>query len=259
MLIVLVVAAVITHERWPKFKAPLFTLIALVTVGTTLVLGGGAIALNINSPVGGPVHWGADYQIWACDNQLDLRDPHGLVGDRIGTPTLYEQNGSHIHYDGTPAQLPDDASLGKFMTAVGGEISDSSLVVPLNDQNGFVGTPNTPEQVQPYLSTDKSGVSARFVNNQKCGDARAEVQVFVYSYNDGTKTYTQTKLDHPSTYELSHSQTSPPGDCVVVEFAPSKDRTDHLCFSYGVRDYDRCTQFSVAADKISSCDIRELR
>jgi hypothetical protein len=259
MLIILVVAMVITHERWPKFKAPLFTLMVLVTVGTTLVLAGSVVALNINSPTGGPVRWGADYQIWACDNQLNLRDPRSMVSNHVGSATLYEQNDGRIHYTGTPSTLPDDASLGKFMQAVGGEISDSSLVVPLNDQSGFAGQPATPEQVEPYMSTTRDGASARFVNGQTCGDQKAEVQTFVYSYNEDTKTYTQTKLDHPANYELSHRDTSPPGDCVIIEFAPTKDRTNHLCPSYGVRDYDRCTDFGVAADKVASCDIRELR
>lgn len=258
LLMFLVVAAVITHQRWPKFKGPLFTLIVLVTAVTTLVLGTATVAHNINSPTAGPVRWGADYQLWACGNQLDLRDPRGLLGDRTGTPTLYEKNDGRIHYDGTPDSLPDDASLGKFMLAVGGEISDSSLVVPLNDENGFIGTPAAPEQVENYIKTNRDGISASFVNGQLCGSEKAEVQAFVYTYNEATKTYTQTKLTHPANYELSHRQSSPPGDCVIVEFAPPKDRTDHLCASYGVRDYDRCTEFGVPADKVSRCDIRGL-
>jgi hypothetical protein len=259
MLIILVATAVMTHQRWPKFKAPLFTLIVLVTVATTLVLGGTTVALNLNSSTGGPVHWGSDYQIWACGNQLDLRNPQGLMGNRIGSSTLYEQNDGRIHYDGTPTNPPDDASLGKFMQVVGGEISDSSLVVPLNDQTGFTGQPAAPEQVQPYISTDRNGASARFVGGQSCGTEKGQVQAFAYHFNPDTKTYYQTKLDHPANYELSHTNSSPPGDCVIVEFAPVKASTDHLCYGYGIRDYDRCTEFGVVADKVASCDIRELR
>ena len=258
-LMILVVAAVITHQRQPKFRAPLFTLIVLVTVSTTLMLAGSAITLNVNSPTGGPVRWGSDYQIWACDNQLDLRDPRGLLGDRTGIPTLYEKNDGRIYYDGTPTTLPDDASLGRFMEAVGGEISDSSLVVPLNDDSGFIGTPVAPHQVEPYIDTDHTGTSARFVNGQKCGDSPAQLQAFIYTFNPLANTYHQTKLTHPASYELSHSKRSPPGDCVIIEFSPPKDRTDHLCAGYGVRDYDRCTEFGVAADKVSSCNLKELR
>jgi len=258
-LLALVAVLMMTRRRLPRFKAPLFTLAVLITVATTLVASGITIAINLNSPTGGPVHWGADYQVWACGNQLNLRDPHGLVNDRIGSASLYEKNDGRIHYDGTPINLPDDASLGKFMQVVGGEISDSSLVVPLNDQDGFTGTPTTPEQIQPYISTSSEGSAARFQNGQACGTDKAEVQTFVYTYDENAKTYTQTKLTHPATYELSHTDASPPGDCVIVEFAPPADRTNHLCPRYGVRDYDRCTQFGVPADKVASCDIRELR
>ena len=256
-LIVLVAMAVVTQKRQPKHKGLLFSLIVFITVSTTLVLSGAAIALNINSPTGGPVTWGADYQMWACGNQLNLRDPRGLVNDRIGTPTLYEQNDGRIHYDGTPTKLPDDASLGRFMQVVGGEISDSSLVVPLNDDRGFIGTPTAPDQIESYISTDRTGLAARFVDGQLCGDQKAVVQVFVYRFDPATNTYTQTKQTHPANYELSRRAASPPGDCVIIEFAPPKDRTDHLCASYGIRDYDRCTAFGVPADKITRCDIRE--
>ncbi len=258
-LMALVVALVLTHKRAPRFSGPLFTLVVLITVITTLTLGSMTVAINVNSATGGPVHWGADYQIWACGNQLNLRDPHGLINDRIGSSTLYEKNDGRIHYDGAPVNLPDDASLGRFMGVVGGEISDSSLVVPLNDQSGFAGTPTAPQEIESYITTNREGSSARFLSGQTCGSDKAEVQTFVYNYNEGSKTYTQTKLTHPAAYELSHADASPPGDCVIVEFAPPHDHTDHLCASYGVRDYDRCTQFGVSADKVASCDIRESR
>lgn len=256
-LMALIVAGVLTRERWPKYKGPLFTLIVLVTVTTTLVLAGSALARSFNSPTAGPVKWSADYQIWACGNQLELRDPRGLVNDRIGTPALYEKNDGTIRYQGTPQKLPDDASLGAFMQAIGGEVSDNSLIVPLNDGNGFVGTPQAPEQVEPYISTSRDGLSARFASDQTCGDDMAEIQTFVYNFNPATNTYSQTKIPHPALYELSHRTAAPPADCVIIEFAPRKDRTAHLCESYGVRDYDRCTEFGVPADKITRCDIRE--
>lgn len=256
-LMVLVALAVVMQKRLRGHKNLLFTLIVLITVTTTLVLGGTAIALNINSPTGGPVKWGSDYQIWACGNQLDLRDPRGLVNNRIGTPTLYEQNDGRIHYTGTPTKLPDDASLGKFMGVIGGEISDSSLVVPLNDDKGFIGTPPAPEQVEGFIATDRSGLAARFTSGQRCGDQTAHVQVFVYRFDQATNTYSQAKQTHPASYELSYRPNSPPGDCVIIEFGPLRDRTDHLCESYGVRDYDRCTEFGVPVDKIARCDIRE--
>jgi hypothetical protein len=259
MLIALVIAAIITHERWPKFKAPLFTLLVLVVAASTLTLSGASAYLSASSPTGGPVHWSAEYQIWACGNQLELRDSKSLLTNRVGTPSLYEKNDSRIHFDGTPVNLPDDASLGKFMEAAGGELSDDSLVVPLNDSASFVGAPRSPEQIQPNIATSKAGSFARFISGQACGDQPAAVQTFVYQRDIGTNSYHQFKVQSPASYEMSHVADVPPGDCIVIEFAPPKDKTDHLCPGYGQRDYDRCTQYGVAADKVSSCDLRELR
>lgn len=259
-LIFLATTGVITYRRRSALKGPIFTLIVLLTVSTTLALAAGSIALNITSATGGPVRWGTDYQLWVCGSQLDLRDPRGLINDRVGSPTLYEKNDGRIYYEGgVPSQLPDDASLGKFMQMAGGEISDRSLVIPLNDTNSFVGTPASPEQLESYIVTNHDGMAAVAGNGQTCGQERAEVQAFAYSFSPATNTYSQTKLTHPAAYELSHADTSPPGDCLIVEFAPPKERTDHLCASYGVRDYDRCTEFGIPATEVTRCDIREVR
>jgi len=259
MLMVLIVAAIVTRERWPKFKAPLFTLIVLVIAASTLTLSGASAYLSTSSPTGGPVRWSAEYQLWACGNQLELRDSKSLLTNHVGTPTLYEKNDSRIHFDGTPVNLPKDVSLGTFMQVVGGEISDDSLVVPLNDGASFVGTPRSPEQIQPNIATSKAGSYARFISGQACGDQTAYVQTFVYQRDAGTNTYHQFKVQSPADYEMSHTADVPPGDCIIMEFAPPKDKTDHLCPGYGQRDYDRCTQYGVAADKVSTCDLREVR
>lgn len=258
MLALLVVAAIVTHNRWPKFKAPLFTLIVLVIAASTLVLSGASAYLTVNSPTGGPVRWSAEYQLWACGNQLDLRNSKSLLTSHVGTPRLYEKNDGQIHVDGTPVNLPDDVSLGTFMRAVGGELGDDSLVVPLNGNNAFFGTPRAPEQAKPYIATSQSGSYARFTSGQKCGTEVADVQTFVYQYDVATHTYHQFKVESPSSYEMSHVRAVPPGDCIVVEFAPPKDKTDYLCPNYGKRDYDRCTQYGVPADKVSRCDLKEV-
>ena len=259
MVITLIVVTILLRSRRPQFKKPLFAMIVTVVVITTFTLSSLAIVLNVNSPTGGPVRWASDFQIWACDNQLNLRDPHGPLGNYVGTPTLFEQNDSRIHFNGTPETLPDDASLGAFMRAVGGDISDNTLVVPLNSDNGFTGVPSSPEQIESYLATNQSGMYASFTSGNTCGTTKAEVQTFVYHFDTITNTYHQTKITHPESYELSHTDRIPPGDCVIMEFAPPEDQTNHLCASYGVLDQDRCTDYGVAADKVASCTIKEIR
>src|SRR5687767_8188453 len=49
-----------------QVKKPLFILILLVVVSTTLTISGATVYLNIKSASGGPVHWHADFEVWAC-------------------------------------------------------------------------------------------------------------------------------------------------------------------------------------------------
>jgi len=257
VLFVLIAIAIATHEARPRLKGPLFTLIVTIVLLSTLVLGSASIALNINSSTGGPVRWTADFQVWACGNQLNLRDPRGILTDRIGSPVLFEKNDGRIHYNGTPTNLPTDATLGTFMQVVGGDISADSLIFPINSDNGFLGTPQAPEQVEPYIHSNNEGSYVRFLSGQTCGLEKATVQTFVYQFDEVTNTYKQTKIADPANYEISHQKTTPPGDCIIMEFAPPKDHTDHLCQSYGQRDTQRCHIFGVPADKTTTCDIQE--
>ncbi len=269
MLVVLVGLSILLAAKKPKLKKPLFISIAAVVVGTTLTIAGGTVYLNIRSASGGPVHWHADMEIWACGNELNLRDPTGL-SNKIGTPTLHEHNDKRIHLEGVPVNMPYDASLGKFMDVVGGELSGKTLVVPLNpdadtyfqnakgQEDGDGNGAPSPEQMTPFIHDQNGKKVASFVNGQKCGDQEAQVQAFAYRYNNSTNTYAQTKLDNPATYAISHESDVPPGDCVIIEFAPLKTRTEKLCRTYGVKDINRCEAFGVPAEEHSRCTSREV-
>lgn len=229
LLVLLAFAAGLTRDKWPQLKMPLFILMAVVALGATITVTGSVIALNSNSPTGGPVRWHANYQVWACGNQLDLRDPDQPYTNRIGSNMLYEQNDGVIHLSGTPVNLDQDASLGAFMQVVGGAIGDNTFTLPINDNNAFAGLPGTPEQVQPYIATNKSGNYVQFSSGQLCGTTKATVQAFVYQYNAITGRYSQVKLDHPANYQFAHATDSSPADCIIIEFGPAKNSTDHVC------------------------------
>jgi hypothetical protein len=152
---------------------------------------------------------------------------------------------------------------------IGGEISNSSMVVPLNGDKLFEnntqdedgdgpGAPNA-SSVDPYITIGPEGKFAHFINGQTCNQQPSEVQVFVYRFDSATKTYKQTKIDHPEKFAISGHSEVPPGDCVIMEFGPVKDRTDKLCQQYGIRDKDRCEQFGVRPDERSICVDREVR
>lgn len=270
LLILLVGAAMRVVKHKKKFlMLPTFLAIVIVVSGTTLTISGATVYLNIKSATGGPVHWHADFEIWACGNELELRDPVGFLSNKIGTATYHEHNDKRIHLEGVPVSLPHDASLGKFMEVVGGEISKNTMVVPLNEDDLYEDGKNEvdgdgdaalyPEQLEPFLNTQKEGKVASFINGQTCGDETSEVQVFVYNYNAKDKTYTQTKLDDPANYAISAQSEVPAGDCVVFEFGPSKDRTSKLCKQYGIRDKIKCERFGIKPNEHAICENTEMR
>ena len=265
-LTVLIIVSALVKDKWPRLKMPLFLAIAFVMAGSTLFLGASTVYLNTKSDSGGPVHWHADFEVWACGNQLEFKDPYQFLSNKIGTATLHEHNDQRIHLEGVVVHSSVDASLGKFFDVTGGALTKNALVVPLNDEGSmfedFVDGdgPNdtAPALVEPYIVYDSDGRYARFINGETCGDEPSYVQVFVYHYDEDTKTYAQGKLTDPASYSISGEPNVPPGDCVIVEFGPLKSQTDKLCEQYGIRDVDRCEQFGVLPDERSICQIKQV-
>lgn len=272
VVLLLIIAIILDKQKGKKpqkLKLPLFVAICVVVLGTTFTISGGTVYLNLNSATGGPVHWHADFEVWACGNELELRDPTGFLSNKIGTATYHEHDDKRIHVEGVPITLPYDYSLGKFMDVVGGGITNGTLVFPLNDDKYFEdgegeldgdGNPKSiPELINPFIRTEAKGKVASFVNGQMCGEQKAELQVFAMHFNDKEKTYKQTKVTDIPNYMPAKEATVPAGDCVIIEFAPAKDRTDKLCKQYGVRDIERCGEFGVPERDRRVCDIKEVR
>lgn len=259
LLIVLTIVAAILKDRAPRLKLPIFLLMVTAMIGSTIYLAASTIYVNVKSDSRGPVHWHADMEIWACGNELELRDPFKFLSNKIGTATLHEHNDRRIHLEGVVVDDSRDASLGKFFHVIGGAVTGDALVVPLNRTDGPLfegdidgdGTTNpAPSLIDPYLQTDDQGFRfARFVNGNTCGNEPAAVQVFVFNYNEQAKTYSQRKISDPVTYSITPDGTVPPGDCIVIEFDVLKDQTNKLCEQYGVRDVDRCEQFGAHNDQ----------
>jgi hypothetical protein len=105
---------------------------------------------------------------------------------------------------------PEDASLGKFIRVIGGELKPASVTIPTNHG------------------------ALPLSNGTMCPDGQeGKMQVFVYQV-DSENYYTQKKVENPQDYQISPYSSVPAGDCIVIEFGPDKDRTDHLCRSFAV-------------------------
>ncbi len=274
-LVILIVIASVMKNKLPKLKLPLFILIALTMVGSTAILLGSTIYLNTKSESGGPVHWHADIEFWSCGAELDLRNPTGFLSNKIGTATYHEHNDKRIHLEGVVVHKSKDASLGKFMEVTGGYIDRSSIAIPLTaDQNKWFagedqidGDKQRPENfslatgANQWIKNDDKGPVLVLQNGRYCSggdEVPAEVQVFVYKFDESAKTYAQQKIDEPAKYVIRDKSTVPPADCIIVEYDVPKSRTDKLCQQYGVRDEKRCTEFGVKSHNPELCNVREV-
>lgn len=267
LILLLVLATVIVkNKRYHALKTPLFVAIAATIVVPSLILVGSTIYINAISESKGPVHWHTDIEFWVCGQEIELRDPYAFLSNKIGTSTYHEHDDKRIHLEGVVIEKEYDASLEKFMAVTEGAITNEQIIIATdpdlfeNDTDGDV--PDGPEQAARDLvvldGDDKPVVSAR--NGDSCGDrGPGEVQAFLYRYEDGTDTYTQTKLEEPGRYIMRDESIVPPGDCLIVEFDVSKQYTDRLCQQYGVRDSERCTEFGVSEFNPDLCNLTQIR
>lgn len=263
-LLILVFIAGITRNKYDHLRMPLFLMIAFTIIVSTGTLFGSTIYLNTKSDSGGPVHWHADFEAWACGVQLELRDPSGFLSNKIGTPTLHEHDDQRIHLEGVVVDKDEDATLGKFMRVVGGSISNVAMTIPLTEGiledhvDGDKVDPRGTEVLGGLLKTDElGGRYFQATTNDTCDGHPAEPQTFVYQFDEASKTYSQKKLADPSGYTIRDDSIVPPGDCIIMEFEASKDRTDRLCEQYGVSDKNRCESFGVQPFNPKKCEIEE--
>ena len=201
ILVVLVFISII-KQKSETLKPWLFWGMVLVILANTLYLTGSTIYLNQVSQTGGPVHWHADFEIWNCGKLVELKNPQGL-SNKVGSETVHEHNDQRIHIEGVILD-PKQASLGNFFKEVGGDMDSDHLTIPTED--GLVSM--------------KDG--------QSCPDGtQAKMQVFLYR-TEG-QTYRQAKLENPQDFVISPQGQVPPGDCLIIEFGPAKQKTDKKC------------------------------
>lgn len=206
----LVILAIISKRKLHNHKQMLFLLMIIPIIAATLYTAGTTIYLNQISLTKGPVHWHADFEIWDCGKKIDFLNPRGL-SNRIGTPVFHEHNDFRIHVEGVVVNK-EDISLKKFFKVLGGTLTKNAVAIPTNDGIVFLQ--------EGDLCNGKSG----------------NIQVFVYKIinpeEQGNWIYKQEKVEDYYDYILSPYSNIPPGDCIIIEFAKEKEKTDKICTSY---------------------------
>lgn len=149
--------AIFIKNTSEQAKKIIFGIIVVPIIISTLYLTFTTVYLNTVSESEGPVHWHADFEIWACGVKYDLIDPTGF-DNKVGSPVLHEHNDNRIHVEGVLIKK-QEASLKNFFTQVGGNFDEKSLTLPTN------------EGVFTWSNGDKcNGKIAKwhvFVNNQE--------------------------------------------------------------------------------------------
>ena len=180
-----------------KTKRWFFWLMVIPIILSSLYLAAHTVYDNITSVTHGPVHWHADYEVWACGEKLDLTDPGGL-SNKIGTPLLHEHNDNRIHVEGVVKRF-EDINLGNFFNVIGGKLMSDHLSYPTN--NGLL----------------------MYKNGDSCGNVPGILKVFVNG----------KRISDPANYVIAPSTFVPPGDCIVIDFSPGDlPQTDYLCTSW---------------------------
>src|SRR3972149_6247044 len=168
----LIILAVFWKKKTEKAKWFLYLGIALPIVLATLFLAGSTVYLNLTSITGGPVHWHADFQVWACGKELDLIDP-AVIANRVGSPVFHEHGDDRIHVEGVVTDL-EDAELGRFFGFVGGGVHADPFAFPTN------------EQLHEYE------------NGDPCPDGKSgTLQAFVWRTDEDAGEFYQEKLSEP--------------------------------------------------------------
>lgn len=186
-------------------KAILFILIIVTIMANTFYLIGSTAYINLASVSRGPIHWHAEFRVFNCGSELDLKDPI-KPANAVGTHLLHEHNDGQIHIEEAVFDW-DDVTLASFFHAVGGNFENGNFTFPTNNgdvimQDGTICPNDQVAFLQVFLlKADKNGIN-------------------------------QTRLNQPEKYIISHEQRVPPGDCLIFEFDSAKEKTDKLCLSY---------------------------
>ena len=193
-------------EEFRKYKRLLFIIIIVPVIFTSLFMFWGTLYENSQSITKGPVHWHADFEIYICDEKIDLIDPKGL-SNRIGTSIFHEHNDFRIHVEGLVFSY-EEINLPSFFEVIGGELTEESIKILTNE-----------------------GIR-QAKNGDLCGNVESVLNVFVYGLNEDI--VTEKNIEDIHSYVYSPESLVPPGDCIIIEFGPEKDSTEKICKPYEI-------------------------
>ncbi len=193
ILVVIVCVSFIFGKRLTNLhKKILFIIIVVSVLFSTAYVTASTVYINMISESGGPIHWHADIEIWACGEKVLLEEPEGF-DNKVGTGTLHHHNegkdlnGTYrIHVEGVLVKL-SEGDLEHYFEAINGELTETSLSV-INHHN--------------EKKTWKNGDICK--NTGKVGKLKILVN--------------EKEIENGPTYIISPYSNVPPGDFIKVVF-----------------------------------------
>lgn len=262
IVVTLLLWRLVWHLHPPRIAV--YTLIGLWIFPILTVIPGYGLRLTPPHTNRGSV----DIEFWTCGVELQ---PALLASDSEQLMPSWYQHPFENKKQWTFANQHTSPTIVSLVQSMGGEIQQDSLTLPLYEQpehwlaspqfqDGDAQGDNAAIALQKYTKKASGGALASFTTGQSCpgSNAPSELQVFVYSSINNTQ-YAQQKITNLKDFELQTSQFTPPADCIIVEFGESKDRTDKLCPSYGIRDSKRCTAFGANVTDPNACSLEEVQ
>lgn len=267
-LMVVVTVYMLLHKHYAK--AYMFYGIVAVSAVIFATIGLSASLLQTQADSFGRQHRQAGLEFWVCGTEIQPALSHGLFSSTLGDKQFYLDSQKQLHRSGFVMNELPDASLGEFFSTAGGAIQSDSLIVPImvdeadwlmpdarrdGDLQGNLPT----EFLERYVNAGRRQTTLELSSGQRCHDgSTAELQVFTFRINDDDATYYQEKLSAPDDYvvPISHGDVN---DCVIIEYANSKERTNKLCEHIGLRDSRRCSEFRSEEAGNDGCYLTETQ
>lgn len=247
---------------------PLF---AYVVAGTSFIvltiITMSAVVLHLQSDSIGRQHRQANVEFWVCGTEVTPFEQRNRLGD--GT-FYYQSTDKQITRSGYVSDELHDASLGAFFQTAGGSIQADSIVLPLSNdpsqwlmpseqQDGDAQGNMTSEFLERYVRTARRYSLLELSDGLRCPDgSTGELQVFSFRIDYDNQTYQQEKIVDPDDLIIEPANSQQPNQCLIIEFAENKNRTNKLCESIGLRDSLRCSEFGVERFSDDTCYFTEI-
>ena len=266
----LIVVSIYLWLHRHTLKPQLAYTVAAISFIVIVAAGIGVASLQLRSDSFGSQHRAANIEFWVCGTELQPLVQSSWLGDTLGEKNFYyTHSNKQLSRSGYVMDEQTNASLGAFFEAIGGSVQADSISLPVSDdQVGWLmpadrqdGDPQgdmTTEFLESYVRSTQPKL-LELSDGMRCPDGSSgKLQVFAYDIDYANNTYTQTKIEQPDDFILDAGAAEQPYQCLIVEFSESRERTNKLCESIGVRDKLRCSEFGVDNFTSDTCYLEEV-